>query len=410
MKVLVATYGTEGDARPFAALCRGLLDAGHDACLLADESTLGAARRLGVPAMPLAGDIRQALSPGGAAARGAIAKGGGVRQTSRLLAQIANQSADAWLQTLIAAGRGCDVILAAGLAAFAAFSAAEHLGVRSVGAGMIPITPTSAFPSPFLPAAWIPRALNRASHRLVNGLLWRSMRHSTNQARERVGLGPRRAVWEGLPMIYGISPVLVPPPSDWPADVRMCGQWLVPGRAWTPDPDLERFLAAGDPPIYVGFGSMAGFDEAALLGALFTALNGRRALFHQGWSGVDPALMPDNVLMIGDVPHDWLLPRTAAVIHHGGSGTAHSALRAGRPSVVAPFAGDQAFWAERLRQAGGAAPPVDVRRPTAGAFAAALDFAATETVRRRARDLGETMRAEDGVRVAVDAIERIVAR
>jgi sterol 3beta-glucosyltransferase len=137
--------------------------------------------------------------------------------------------------------------------------------------------------------------------------------------------------------------------------------------------------------------------------------NCRRALFHPGWSGIDPKALPDNFLFIGDTPHDWLFPRTAAVIHHGGSGTSHSAARAGVPSIVTPFAGDQFFWAERLRRAGVAPAAVDGRRPTAEAFASALDFAATAQVRKRARVLGETMRAENGVVHTVVAIERIVA-
>src|SRR6185369_7244543 len=157
------------------------------------------------------------------------------------------------------------------------------------------------------------------------------------------------------------------------------------------------FLAAGEAPIYIGFGSMTGFDKARLLDALIEATAGRRALFYPGWSGIDPLALPSNFLAIGDTPHDWLFPRTAAVIHHGGSGTSHSAACAGVPSVVTPFAGDQFFWAERLRLAGVAPAAVDGRRPKAEAFASALDFAATARVRDRARVLGETMRAQSGV-------------
>ena len=139
------------------------------------------------------------------------------------------------------------------------------------------------------------------------------------------------------------------------------------------------------------------------------AMTGRRALFHPGWSGIDPKALPDNFFAISDTPHDWLFPRTAAVIHHGGSGTSHSATRAGVPSIVVPFAGDQFFWAERLRLAGVAPSAVDGRRPKAEAFARAIDFAAAARVRTRARALGETMRAENGVLSAVAALEGIVA-
>jgi sterol 3beta-glucosyltransferase len=144
-------------------------------------------------------------------------------------------------------------------------------------------------------------------------------------------------------MIYGVSPSLVPAPADWPANARLCGQWLAPKPGPTPPPGLATFLDRGEAPIYIGFGSITGFDGPRLLRALIEAMNGRRALFHPGWSGVDPQALPDNFFAIRDTPHDWLFPRTGAVIHHGGSGTSRSAARAGAPSVVVPFAGDQFF-------------------------------------------------------------------
>ena len=129
------------------------MDAGHEARLLADAATLGSAQALGVPTTALSGDIRGTLSPDHAIA-GVVAKGGGFKDTARALSKIANENTESWLRTIIAAGQGCDAILAAGLAGFAGFSAAEYLGTKGIGGGMIPITPTAAFPSPFLPPKW----------------------------------------------------------------------------------------------------------------------------------------------------------------------------------------------------------------------------------------------------------------
>ncbi len=182
------------------------------------------------------------------------------------------------------------------------------------------------------------------------------------------------------------------------------------GSDWTPPQAPADFLAAGDAPVYIGFGSMTGFDKRRLSDALIAALGGRRALFHPGWSGLDPKALPGNLFTVGETPRDWLFPRTAAVIHHGGSGTSHSAARAGVPSIVAPFAGDQFFWAERLRLSGVAPAPLDGRRPKAEAFARALDLAATAAMRAGAGSLGTRMRVEDGVANGVLALERIVGK
>lgn len=407
MKIVVASYGTEGDARPFAALCRGLMDAGHEARLLADAATLGTAHDLGVPTTALAGDIRGTLDARQSIGS-VVSQGSTWKDATRALAAIANEHAESWLGTIIAAAQGCDAVLVAGLAAYAGLSAAEAVGAISIGSGMIPITPTSSFASAFVPPRRVPRLFNRASHGLVNAMLWRAFRDRINAARGRFGLPARRAGWSGHPMVYGISPTLLAPPEDWPANAHLCGQWIRHSEGWTPAPELARFLAAGEAPIYAGFGSMTGFDAQRMTQVLIEAAAGRRLLLHPGWSGFQPSALPPNVLAIGDTPHDWLFPRTCAVIHHGGSGTSHSAARAGVPSIVAPFAADQHFWAERLRLAGVAPMPMDGRRPSTDAFARAIDAAGTAAMRARAQLLGRRLRAEKGVTNAVAVLERIV--
>ncbi|MBR8382128.1 glycosyltransferase family 1 protein [Burkholderia cenocepacia] len=406
MKLVIATYGTEGDTRPLAALGRALLDAGHDVRLLADAATLGSAAALGVPSAPLSGDIRRAIAPEGALAD-AVRGRGGFNDTSKALAAIANANTAAWMQEVADASAGCDALLVSGLASFVGLSVAEYRRIPAIGTGMIPITPTAEFASPFLPPGKLPRWLNRTSHRLVNAMLWHAFRKSTNAARASVcGLPPRKHVWTDHPMLYGVSPALLSSPADWPANVHACGQWRVDARAWTPPPELSAFLDAGEPPVYIGFGSMAGFDRAALAAALTQALAGRRALFYPGWSGIDASLLPAHVRVIGDTPHDWLFPRVAMAMHHGGSGTTHSAARAGIPSVVVPFAGDQFFWANRLQRLGVADAPVAGRRVEAAALARAIAFAERGETKARAAALGTRIAQEEGLQRAVSAIER----
>ncbi|WP_069704563.1 glycosyltransferase [Burkholderia seminalis] len=406
MKLVIATYGTEGDTRPLAALGRALMDAGHDVRLLADAATLGVAAALGVPSAPLSGEIRRAIAPQGALAD-AVRGRGGFHDTSKALAAIANANTAAWMREVADASDGCDALLVSGLASFVGLSVAEYRRVPAIGAGMIPITPTAGFASPFLPPGKVPGWLNRASHRFVNALLWQAFRNSTNAARAGVcGLPPRKHVWTDHPMLYGVSPALLSGPADWPPNVRACGQWRVDGRAWAPPCDLSAFLESGVPPVYIGFGSMAGFDRAAMADVLTRALAGRRALFYPGWSGIEASMLPAHVRVIGDTPHDWLFPRVSMAIHHGGSGTTHSAARAGIPSVVVPFAGDQFFWADRLQRLGVADAPVAGRRVDAAALARAIAFAERSETQARATELGTRIAQEDGLALAISAIER----
>ncbi|VVD77616.1 glycosyl transferase [Pandoraea iniqua] len=408
MRFVVATYGTEGDTRPLAMLCRALMDAGHEARLLADRATLDFPAKLGVPTVALAGDIKGTLRPELAIAN-VVATQRGFSSMAGALAHIANTHAQAWLETIVREGEGCDAIIVSGLAAFVGLSAAEHLGIKAIGTGLIPISPTAAFASPFFPPKWVPSFLNRASQSFVNQMLWRAFRKQTNAARAAVcGLPPRQALWTGHPMLYGISPSLVPRPADWPENAQICGQWVSPSAEWPAPQALTDFLAAGDAPIYVGFGSMTGFDTEKLLAETVTAVAGRRALFYPGWSGANTSGLPSNFHVLGDTPHDWLFPKTSLVIHHGGSGTSHSATRAGVPSVVVPFAGDQWFWADRLRRAGVADEALSGRSLRAASLAKRIEFAERTTTKSRARELGEQMRSEAGLRNAVNAIERLM--
>ncbi|RKP44155.1 glycosyltransferase [Trinickia fusca] len=409
MKIAVVTYGTEGDTRPLAALCRALMNAGHAPTLLADSGTLGSATALGVPSAPLSGDIRGALMPGEGLST-VVNQASGFNSTAKALAQIANTHAVAWMREVVDASEGCDAIIASGLAAFVGLSVAEYRGIRAIGTGLFPITPTADFPSPFLPPDKIPRWLNRFSHRLVNGALWQAFRKTTNAARASIcGLPARRSVWTDHPMLYGVSPTLLARPHDWPTHAYVCGQWSIANTEWTPPPELEAFLAEGEPPIYIGFGSMAGFDRSQLVKTLITAVAGRRALFYPGWSGVDASVLPENFFVVGETSHHWLFPRTSMVIHHGGSGTTHSATRAGVPSVVVPFAGDQFFWANRLERLGVAGKPVLGKRIRSEDLARAIAFADREEVRARSTAIGAKMAGEDGLRHAVRTIERLMA-
>jgi sterol 3beta-glucosyltransferase len=142
---------------------------------------------------------------------------------------------------------------------------------------------------------------------------------------------------------------VVPRPADWRDNVRLAGYWWPPRpHDWQPSDELQRFLADGPAPVYVGFGSV-GVGKAGSLGpVVLDALDrtGMRAVVQRGWADLDVA--GDNILTISEVPHDWLFPRVAVAVHHAGAGTTAAAQRAGIASVPVPFVWDQAFWARRL--------------------------------------------------------------
>jgi sterol 3beta-glucosyltransferase len=405
MRILALTYGTEGDTRPMVALCRGLQDAGHDATLLAERSGERYAEVLRVPFVALAGDMADALRR---AASGLAHAGVVARVVARTLAGIANANATAWMRAAIEHARDAEVIVCAGLAIYVGLSVAEGLGIRAIGAGLQPLMPTRAFASPFLPPLRLPGVLNRASHRFVLGAMWRAFRGAVNEARRGVARqSPRRREWVDYDVLFGMSPTLVPKPPDWGERVAVTGYWFGPrDPAFEPDRELVAFLESGEAPVYVGFGSMLGFDRDRVLAAVLDALDGHRALLHSGWSGLGGTSLPASVLRIGHVPHDWLFPKTSVVVHHGGAGTTHAAARAGVPSVVLPFAADQFFWAKRLEARGVAPPMLTHRQLDAAGLRDRLRTARSERMRICAREVAAAMSAETGVANAVEQIER----
>lgn len=204
--------------------------------------------------------------------------------------------------------------------------------------------------------------------------------------------------------------LLVPAAREWTGrDFAITGAWHLPTPPdWQPPVDLVEFLNAGEPPVYVGFGSMSGFPGAETLrDRILEGLSGHRVLLSSGWAGLTDAVLPDNVHPVGQVPHDWLFPRCSAIVHHCGAGTSHQAARSGVPSMPVPFTADQPFWAARLHRLGIASAPLDPRRLSPDAVRTALTEATGAAAMEQALRVAERIDAEpDGVSAAVGSIAR----
>ena len=201
---------------------------------------------------------------------------------------------------------------------------------------------------------------------------------------------------------------MVPRPADWPATVHVTGYWW-PARPprWQPPDQLVDFLAAGPPPVFVGFGSMTPtHDRLHDVVAAAVKRAGVRAVVQSGWAGLRPA--GDDILLVGDLPHDWLFPRTAAVVHHAGAGTTGAGLRAGVPAVPVPVLLDQPFWADRLHRLGVAPQPLPLHELTADTLTDALRSCLDRpTYRDRATELARRVRADDGAAVVLSLITQL---
>lgn len=191
----------------------------------------------------------------------------------------------------------------------------------------------------------------------------------------------------------------------------MCGfQFLSAQSNYQPPEELDAFLKAGDPPIYIGFGSIVVEDSGKLTQTIFEAVRrtGHRALVSKGWSnlGSGEIDIPENIFLLGKCPHDWLFQRVSCVVHHGGAGTTAAGLLFGCPTVIVPFFGDQPFWGYIVARAGAGPQPIPFKELTPEKLAAGIQEALGERAQNCARQIGEDMRAEDGVRKAVQSFHQ----
>jgi sterol 3beta-glucosyltransferase len=208
--------------------------------------------------------------------------------------------------------------------------------------------------------------------------------------------------------LHAYSPHIASLTSDMPQTDQQVGYAFADRTVFNPPSDLEAFLSEGEAPIYVGFGSMPGINHERVNSAVLGALErtGLRAVVATGWGGIGELTSTAKLHVVKSVPHTWLFPRVAAVVHHGGSGTTHEGLRWGRPSIVCPLFADQPYFGQRVSQLGVGSQPIAQKHLTAEKLALALEHALSDTVVKNARNLGDIMINEDGANAITELVNQ----
>jgi sterol 3beta-glucosyltransferase len=417
MRIAIIASGSRGDVEPYVALGRGLQAAGHVVRLVTHRDFESLVTAHGVAFWPVEGSVRDV-----AESMAALIENGNFLAILAQMGKEAQRGALAFAGAGLAACQGMDLIVAGIGGVFVGIAIAEKLGLPLLQAYYIPFTPTSAYPAFVVPKppSLLGTLPNRPSYQVARQMMWQPFRSADKAARREVLDLPAAPFFgpfgsecvQGQPILYGYSPAVIPPPADWGADIHVTGYWFLdPAEDWTPAPALADFLAAGPPPVYVGFGSMSSRNPEATANLILDALarTGQRGIIHAGWGGLQRTDLPGSVRMVDGVPFSWLFPRVAAVVHHGGAGTTSAGLRAGVPSVVVPFFGDQPYWGQRVADLGIGPAPIPRKKLTAERLAQAIQTAVTdETMHGRAVDLGKKIRAEDGVAAAVAVVGQMV--
>jgi len=416
MKITIATFGSRGDTQPHLALALGLQRAGHRVTLVAPHDLAGWIRSYGVNVHPMHFSAQEFMQKPEVQAilksRNVVSQLKTVRHVLITLAaevlddtRQATQEAEFLVLAITACG-GVDI--------------ASRRGIPMAFASLQPMfPPTRAFPSFFLPVRFsLGGGINYLTYSLFVRAVWPFIGGPFNRWRAtRFGLPAWRSMPEmlnagrrfGTPWLFGYSPQVVPKPPDWDDHHHVTGYWFLDPRPdWQAPAELARFLESGPPPVYVGFGSMSNSDPERQTRLALRALElaRQRGVLSTGWGGIARLGSSADVFYVDDVPHSWLFPRMAAVVHHGGAGTTGAGLRSGVPSLITPFAGDQYAWADRAVKLGAGPRMGDAKNLTAEKLAQAIDTAVSNpALRARAAAIGDRIRAENGVTRAVELIE-----
>lgn len=404
MKITILTYGSRGDVQPFLALAVGLQKAGHAITLAAPARFQPLAAPYPITYAPLPGDPEE-LS------RGFNDAGMNLFRQVMAMRDHAVAIAPQVVEQTLRASQNAQLLIHSFTFTVGAHTLARQLGIPDLSIQPFPIfAPTRAYPAVGFPnlGAWG----NYLSHQFADWVFFHAGNVGFRQVQHLLPAAfPRTLRWpfanpeEKLrtPLLFAVSPSVLPPASDWPKNVSSVGYFFLDEPSYQPPAPLMEFLRAGPPPIVLGFGSMVHKNAAHTGQTIMEAIAqaNQRAIVLTGWGGWVPSTPPKNILYIESAPHSWLLPRAAAFVHHGGAGATAAGLRAGIPSIVVPHTADQPFWGQRVHQLNAGSAPIPIHQLNTARLVEAIRQTQNDSIIQSAHLIASKIAAEDSIQAVL---------
>lgn len=412
--ITILSVGTRGDTQPYIALALELKKLGYQVRIAAGNSFGDFIKSYGIGFAPILSEMTSIDRDSEV-----IKKAMKADNPLKLLLSFHKMKDYSALMMgdLYTACEGSELVIYHPGAAIGYF-AAKKMGIPSVMATPFPLNKTKEYPSVILYGKIKPNPfMNGLSYIILQTALWMASKSAVKAFwKKKFGVVPEDyrcpfelQTTERLPTITSCSSFVFPRPRDWNENIHQSGYWFVGDDAeYTPSTELADFLDAGEPPIYVGFGSAFDSEESerttqTVIDALKIA--GKRGVLATGWSGMkNTGNLPDSIFMLESIPHSWLFKRVSAVIHHGGAGTTAAGFKAGLPSVITPFGNDQHAWGQRAYDLGVGSKPIPIGKLTADNLAGAITFALGDEIVSNAKQLGEKIGTENGAADAATVI------
>jgi sterol 3beta-glucosyltransferase len=414
MHITILTVGSRGDVQPYLALGRGLKAAGHHVRFATERIYQDWVESEGLEYAFLTGDSKARHAQEAWLSFVYETRNSAIWSIYRCNREFVAPVLRSLLDSAWAACQGTEVIISMP-SVFGGSHIAEKLGIPCFSMWTSAITPTSEFPhswSRWRHQRWLGGALNQLSYLIAGALYGLTLVPTINQWRKDTLNLPPGGNSQPIPMLYVFSPSVVPPPPDWDENVHVTGYWFLDATTpFDPPDDLVNFIADGAPPLYLGFGSTADRHPEKTLQIAIDAViaSGHRAVLETGWAPIGDLDLPPQIFRLTEaVPHTWLFPQMAALVHHGGTGTIAQGLRYGKATAIfyQKFI-DYYFWAQRVAELGVGTPPICLEDLTVERLANAIETVMSDRqMQQRAAQLGQKIRAEDGVARAIDIIHQ----
>ena len=412
MQITILAAGSQGDVQPYLALAVGLKNEGYGIRFAANSNFASLAASYDLDFFPIQVDSFEIIH--NPRARAWLDSDSAIHlalNTIRAVRPVVHQL----LVDSLHACMGSRLIIYNSYALPFVYYFGRYLAIPCIPATLHPV-PTRSYPAILSNIRYSPsKTFNLFTHMVVNQISWQVFLPEARKfwkGKEPISfVGPFKKIMdEQFPILCGYSPTVIPKANDLPGNVVLCGYWLLkPYPGWKPDPGLTDFIQSGKRPLYIGFGSMGSRkNNHATTDILLKALaeTGQRAVLAAGWSGLGVGhQLPDYVFPIKDIPHQWLFPQMAAIIHHGGIGTTGAGLSSGVPNIVISHFGDQNYWGRRIAELGAGPEPIARKKLSQQWLARAISTAIhDQTMIHNAEIIGAKILAEEGIQKAIQAV------
>ncbi|MCL2320857.1 MAG: glycosyltransferase [Oscillospiraceae bacterium] len=417
MKITIVAMGSRGDIQPYVALGKELKKLGHEIHMPVPEVFKEMVLDAKLNYTPIYG-----IDPVAFLKRKELVEAREKKNGLSFLAKLFSDMkplAELYFKQIMEACKGSDAIISAFIY-LGAYDIAEKLNIPCIQSVLYPLYPTVEFPSIILPFSNKNKffyLFNITTHLILGELVWLATSKWTNKIRrEYLGLKPYgffgpylKQLKDRAPVLFAFSPHVIKKPHDW------FKNWIVTGyffnddiENYTPPEDLVSFIKSGSKPIYIGFGSMIDDNPIKTTEMILEAikLSGVRAIVSAGWTDLGKDKLPDSVFLVKDVPHSWLFKNVQTTITHGGAGTAAASMRAGVPTIITPFLGDQFYWGKHLYKLGVSPKPVDFNKLNAINLSNLIKTAINdENMKQKAKELGKLISSENGTQKAAKIVD-----